>query len=328
MPRLSHRTAHDNRNGRNHVNTLKHMKASRPALAAAAAAVIGGLAVGAALSADDLRLADNPFAPAYGHEYRHGAVPTREAKLHMDAWDRLHGASAARLRRNTVLAFGGGIDGIGVTSGTPKVYLVFYGSQWTGGGDPNGAATYLQNLFRGIGTGGELWSGAMTQYCDGPTVPAGASTCDPSTTPHVGYPSSGALAGVWFDTAAPSPSNATAAQLAQEAIRGAGHFGNTTAAEMPGPPDRFLRQLRGGRIGGRRGRRVEPHSRQGATAGVAHVRRGARVAGAGARRHRRTIAVLRHGARPQLTARADPAEQVLQVSGRAMGIAEIGRAHV
>src|SRR5256886_17391748 len=70
----------------------------------------------------------------------------------------------------------------------------------------------------------------MTPYCDGPTVPAGASTWDPSPTPHVGYPSSGALAGVWFDTAAPSPSNATAAQLAQEAIRGAGHFGNTTAA--------------------------------------------------------------------------------------------------
>ncbi len=105
---------------------------------------------------------------------------------------------------------------------------MFYGSQWSGGGDPNGAATYLQNLFRGIGTGGEHWSGTMTQYCDGPTVPANATTCNPSNTPHVGYPSSGALAGVWFDTAAPSPSNATAAQLAQEAIRGAAHFGNTT----------------------------------------------------------------------------------------------------
>ena len=230
MPRLSHRTAHDNRNGRNHVNTLKHMKASRPALAAAAAAVIGGLAVGAALSADDLRLADNPFAPAYGHEYRHGAVPTREAKLHMDEWDRVHGASAARLRRHTVLAFGGGIDGIGVTSGTPKVYLVFYGSQWTGGGDPNGAATYLQKLFTGLGTGGEHWSGTMTQYCDGPTVPRGATTCNTANTPHVGYPSAGALAGVWFDTAAPSPSSATISQLAQEAVNAAAHFGNTTAA--------------------------------------------------------------------------------------------------
>src|SRR5437762_7984415 len=83
------------------------------------------------------------------------------------------------------LSYGGGIDGIGVTSGTPRVYLVFYGSQWTSGGDPNGAATYLQNLFNGIGTGGEMWSGTMTQYCDGPTVPAGATTCNPSSTPHV-----------------------------------------------------------------------------------------------------------------------------------------------
>src|SRR5207237_8097573 len=77
MPRLSHPTAHDNRNGRNHVNTVKHVRVSRPALAAAAAAVIGGLAVGAALSADALGLADNPFAPAYRHEYRQRAGPTR-----------------------------------------------------------------------------------------------------------------------------------------------------------------------------------------------------------------------------------------------------------
>jgi serine protease len=126
------------------------------------------------------------------------------------------------------LEFGGGIDGIGVTSGTPRVYLVFYGSQWTGGGDPHGAAAYLQNLFKGIGTGGETWSGTMTQYCDGPTVALGATTCNPSNTPHVGYPSSGAFAGVWFDTAAASPSNATQSQLAQEAINAAAHFGNTT----------------------------------------------------------------------------------------------------
>src|SRR5437016_8347852 len=157
MPRLSHRTAHDNRNGRNHVNTVKHMRVSRPALAAAAAAVIGGLAVGAALSADDLWLADNPFAPAYGHEYRHGAVPTREAKLHMDEWDRLHGASAARLRRHTVLAFGGGTDGIGVTSGTPKGYLVIYVSQSTGGSVPNGAATDLWKRFTGTRKAPARW---------------------------------------------------------------------------------------------------------------------------------------------------------------------------
>lgn len=174
----------------------------------------------------------NPYAPWRRHAYRHGAVPTREAAQKMRAWEasmRVRGAPAVS---PTILAFGGGIDGIGVTSGTPRVYLVFYGSQWQsgGGGDPKGAAQYLQNLFAGIGTGGETWSGTMTQYCDGPTVPKGATTCDPATTPHVRYPNAGALAGAWFDTAAPSPANATAAQLGQEAVRAAEHFDNTTAA--------------------------------------------------------------------------------------------------
>ena len=195
-----------------------------------AAAFIGCLAAVGSLSAGE-PLTSNPYAPAYGHAYRHGAVPTREALQRMREWQAAQQAALTLpgLGLNT-LSYGGGIDGIGVTSGTPKVYLVFYGSQWTGGGDPHGAATYLQNLFRGIGTGGEMWSGTMTQYCDGPSVPRGATTCNPSSTPHVGYPSAGALAGVWFDTAAPSPSQASITQLAQEAIKAAGHFGNTTAA--------------------------------------------------------------------------------------------------
>jgi serine protease len=170
----------------------------------------------------------NPYAPWRTHAYRHGAVPTRETAERMHAWRasmQLRGAPVVP----QVLVFGGGIDGIGVTSGTPRVYLVFYGSQWTSGGDPNGAATYLQHLFRGIGTGGELWSGTMTQYCDGPTLATGATACNPGSTPHVGYPRSGALAGVWFDTAAPAPANASSTQLAQEAVRAAAHFANTTA---------------------------------------------------------------------------------------------------
>jgi hypothetical protein len=191
-----------------------------------AAALIGCLAAASPLTADE-SLTENPYAPAYGHPYRHGAVPTREAASQMREWEASREA-AHRRRSSKILAFGGGIDGIGVTSGTPKVYLVFYGSQWTSGGDPRGAATYLQNLFKGIGTGGEMWSGAMTQYCDGPSVPRGATTCSPSSTPHVGYPSAGALAGVWFDTAAPSPSQASISQLAQEAFNAAAHFGNTT----------------------------------------------------------------------------------------------------
>src|SRR5207302_1382751 len=89
-------------------------------------------------------------------------------------------------------------------------------------------AAYLQSLFTGIGTGGEQWSGTMTQYCDGERVAKGATSC-PAGAPHVGYPRAGLLAGVWFDGSAASPANATAAQLAQEAVNAARHFGNTSA---------------------------------------------------------------------------------------------------
>lgn len=138
------------------------------------------------------------------------------------------------------LSYGGSVDGIGVTSGTPKVYLVVYGTQWgtqstdsngnmTLSGDTVGAVPYLQQMFKGLGTGGELWSGTMTQYCDGPLVETGATSC-PSGAPHVGYPTGGAFAGIWYDNSTASPEQATGARLAQEAINAAAHFGNTTAA--------------------------------------------------------------------------------------------------
>jgi serine protease len=173
--------------------------------------------------------AQNPYAVQKGG-HRHWIVPTRATADQWRAWRATqHTRNAAAATAGTVL-YGGGIDGIGVTSGVPRVYLVFWGSQWSGGGDPNGASAYLQNLFRGIGTGGEQWSGTMTQYCDGPGVPKGAASCDTTTTPHVGYPNSGALAGVWVDTSSAAPANATTAQLAQEAVAASTHFGNTTAA--------------------------------------------------------------------------------------------------
>ncbi|MBV9098947.1 MAG: putative Ig domain-containing protein [Frankiaceae bacterium] len=136
------------------------------------------------------------------------------------------------------LSYGGGNHGIGVTTGPPKVYLVFYGSQWgTAGTDANGNTTYsgdskgeaprLQQMFKGLGTNNETWSGVMTQYCEG--VSAGATTC-PSTAAHVGYPTGGAYAGIWEDTSVAAPSQATGNQLAAEAVKAAGHFGNTTAA--------------------------------------------------------------------------------------------------
>jgi serine protease len=181
----------------------------------------------------------NPYSPAYGHPYRHGAVPTRELNTQMHRWEAQ--TKGAKPTASKTLSYGGGVDGIGVTSGgAEKVYLVFYGSQWgtqgtdSGGnltfsGDPKTGAPVVQKLFKGLGTGGESWSGVMTQYCDGSLVPKGATSC-PAGAAHVQYPTNGALAGVWYDPSVASPTNATAKQLGDEAVRAAAHFGNTTAA--------------------------------------------------------------------------------------------------
>ena len=97
----------------------------------------------------------------------------------------------------------------------------FWGSLWRAAGDNQ------INFFKGLGNGGETWSGVMTQYCEG--VPAGTTTC-PSSSAHVGYPTGGALAGVWVDTSSAAPSQATGNQIGAEAVKAAGHFGNTTAS--------------------------------------------------------------------------------------------------
>ena len=186
----------------------------------------------------------NPYAPAYHHPYRHGAVPTRGAAAQMAAWARQHPGAAGASRAAAApspnnLSYGGGVGGIGVTTGRAKVYLVFFGSQWgrkgrnshgyvTLSGDHAGEAPYLQRMFKGLGTNGERWSGVMTQYCQG--IAAGRQSCPASSTQHVAYPSGGVLAGVWVDESAASPAQATAFQLGTEAVSAAAHFGNTTAA--------------------------------------------------------------------------------------------------
>jgi serine protease len=84
-------------------------------------------------------------------------------------------------------------------------------------------------MFKGIGTNGELWSADLTQWCDGPNVSAGATSC-PSNANFIPYQSGGVLAGVWYDNSSASPSAASGHQLGQEAVNAAAHFGNTTAA--------------------------------------------------------------------------------------------------
>ncbi len=207
--------------------------AARGIVAAAAAALaITGLTGAASGSAGPTGA--NPYSPAVGHVYRHGVIPTIGRQRLMRQWASAHPRSAASPLN---LSYGGGVRRQGVTSGHEKVYLVFWGSQWgaqsTDGhgdlnlaGDPSGEAPYLQELFKGLGTGGETWSGVMTQYCDG--VPYNATSC-PAASRHVGYPTGGALAGVWADEGKASPASANGTQLGREAVRAALHFGNTTA---------------------------------------------------------------------------------------------------
>ena len=234
------------------------MHARRFALLTFVSFAFAGVAV--AKDAGNATDAINPHSPRYGHPYRHGVHPTRETHEKMKAWEAanrgvVRPADAEHKERGSVgatepaiaaaatgpetLSFGGGVDSIGVTSGAPKVYLVFWGTQWgtegtnsngyaTFTGDPSNAAPYIQAWIKGLGTNGELWSGVMTQYCDGSQVAVGATSC-PSGPPHVGYPS-GALAGIWYDNSAASPSQASGKQLAAEAVKAAGHFGNTTQA--------------------------------------------------------------------------------------------------
>ena len=210
----------------------------------------------------------DPYLPSNGHAYRHGAEPSQSQNAKIHTWDAQHpearGNAGNALSANTMEFYGGVNGGQGVDSSTPKIYLVFWGSQWgtqsfdangnlTFSNDKPGGAPYLQQMFKGLGTNGELWSGTMTQYCDGPTVAAGATSC-PSGAPLVGYPAGGvALAGVWYDNHAAEPGAASLQQIANEAYAAASHFGNTTAASnryvqydvlsAPGTdPDNYLLQ--------------------------------------------------------------------------------------
>ena len=61
----------------------------------------------------------NPYSPAYHHAYRHGVVPTIAAQHRMLRWDRNHPRNASANDLN----YGGGIDGIGVTTGPARVQV-------------------------------------------------------------------------------------------------------------------------------------------------------------------------------------------------------------
>jgi serine protease len=110
---------------------------------------------------------------------------------------------------------GGGVET------APKVYLVFWGSQWTNN-DPSHEASILTSFLSNVG--GSQWNGTVTQYCQG--VASGSTSCSGGQA--VGNPS-GVLVNSWSDGGAAAPSSPSQSQLAAEAVRAAAHFGNTAA---------------------------------------------------------------------------------------------------
>lgn len=100
----------------------------------------------------------NPYSPAYQHPYRHGVVPTRSAAWKMRNWQLQHPAAAPSIAfprggapaasTGPQLVYGGGNPSthVGVTTGAPKVYLVFWGSQWGATStDSNGNTTFAND---------------------------------------------------------------------------------------------------------------------------------------------------------------------------------------
>ncbi len=198
--------------------------------AALGAAVVATFALGTTAHAASAASASTSSRQSAGQAaYRHGLLPMLS---------RNGSAPAAPAVSAKDLHFGGGINSVGVTTGAPKVYLVFWGTQWgtqgtnsagnaTFAGDPQSVAPDLQAFFKGLGTGGELWSGVMTQYCQG--VATGTTLCGTGGQ-HIAYPTGGSLAGGWEDKSAAAPANATGHQIAQEAVVASAHFGNKTSA--------------------------------------------------------------------------------------------------
>ena len=192
----------------------------------------GGALVTVLVAAACSEVAPNPTAPVVDRSLSpsasllgarvDGMEPLFGAVLHGTV-EGAQRARAARIRprRSNELSYHGGVGGIGVET-APRVYVVFWGSQWSS--DPSGEATLVQNFLNGVG--GSSWLNSVTQYCQ--AVASGTVYCNGAGTA-AGNPS-GILVGVWFDNGSAAPSRPSQSNLASEAVRAAGHFGNTSAS--------------------------------------------------------------------------------------------------
>jgi len=165
------------------------------------------------------RMSPNPESPSLSRA-PDGMEVLREARIHPTVGNAQR-ARPTRPHRSNNLSYHGGVGGIGVET-APRVYVVFWGSQWSN--DPSGEATLVQNFLNGVG--GSSWLNSVTQYCQ--SVSSGTVYCNGAGTA-AGNPG-GILVGVWFDNGGAAPSQPSQSNLASEAVNAAAHFGNTTSS--------------------------------------------------------------------------------------------------
>ena len=119
-------------------------------------------------------------------------------------------------------------QGGAVQSGSPKVYISWWGSQWstgfsTGGYTSAQAQAYVTGFFTNVG--GSSWNNVDTQYCQG--VAVGTAQCGASGT-HIPNPT-GQLKGTWTDTSS-LPRSIRQGDIAAAALRLMNQFGYDASA--------------------------------------------------------------------------------------------------
>jgi serine protease len=131
--------------------------------------------------------------------------PTRDA---VDAFRATQVGQRQTLAGTPLLYNGGPIQT------NPKMYVVFWGSQWNNStGDPNGVAARMKAFLAIVGGSG--WNNSTTQYTQ-------------SNGQHVGN-QTGSFVGSYVDTTSAPPSRPTQSQMAAEAAKAAAHYGDYTS---------------------------------------------------------------------------------------------------
>src|SRR5258708_5989093 len=140
------------------------------------------------------------------------AASSGSETVHESSVKDAHSGSASTT--NNLYYHGGGVE-----TGSDKVYIVWWGSQWNNN-DPSGEASIQTSFFQGVG--GSNWNNSVTQYCEG--VATGSYSCSGGTS---ATNPGNVLWGTWYDNASAAPKRPSQSQLAAEAVRAASHFGNT-----------------------------------------------------------------------------------------------------